>query len=287
MSTELLKDVYDLHIHPAPDVVKRKATDTQIAKKAVEAGMKGFAIKSHYFDTSGRTAIIKEIFPQCNAVGGIVLNLSVGGLNPAAVEMAAKAGTKIVWLPTMDAFNMWDFLRANHSPVPFGSAKTDPDSVKGIHILEGGKLSSSVYEILDLIKEYNLVLATGHISKHESLAVFKEAEKRGIEKMIATHTEFPATYADIEEQKEYIKCGAKIEHNYLTILNKEFTMEKLKEQIQAVGAEHVILSSDLGQYMNPDPVEGFGDFLEKILEAGISQHDIYTMTAINTRELVE
>ena len=141
---------------------------------------------------------------------------------------------------------MWDFLRANHSPVPFGSAKTDPDSVKGIHILEGGKLSSSVYEILDLIKEYNLVLATGHISKHESLAVFKEAEKRGIEKMIATHTEFPATYADIEEQKEYIKCGAKIEHNYLTILNKEFTMEKLKEQIQAVGAEHVILSSDLG-----------------------------------------
>lgn len=283
----LLKGAYDLHIHSAPDVVKRKATDVEIARKVVEAGMKGYVIKSHYFNTAGRAAIIREMFPECNAVGAVVLNNSVGGLNPNTVEMAAKAGTKIVWFPTMDAQNMWDFLAESKAPVPFGAASSNPSEVKGIRVLVDGKLAEPVYDILDIICQNDMVLATGHISKHESLALFKEAQRRGIKKMIATHAEFPATYAKIEEQKEYIRCGAVIEHNYLTIINQEFTIERLKEHIKGVGAEHVILSSDLGQYMNPHPTEGFETFLKNVIASGISEEDVRRMTVKNTADLVE
>lgn len=47
---ELLNGAYDLHVHVAPDVVARKCTGLQLAKRLLKAGMKGCAIKNHYVD---------------------------------------------------------------------------------------------------------------------------------------------------------------------------------------------------------------------------------------------
>lgn len=283
----LLENAYDIHIHSAPDVVKRKSSDAEIARDVIKYGMKGYVIKSHYFNTAGRAALIRELIPGCNAIGALVLNNSVGGLNPAAVEMAAKAGTKIIWFPTMDAQNMWDFLTRTNAEVPFGSAHTDPSKVSGISLLKDGKLKPEVYEILELIKKYDLVLASGHVSNEEALALFQAGNSYGIKKMIATHVEFPPTYATVERQREYIRYGAMIEHNYVTIINKDYTYQELMEQIEAVGAEHVILSSDLGQHINPAPIEGFNCFLNELHSAGVSKEDIKTMVVRNTQRLVE
>jgi hypothetical protein len=283
----LLEGAYDLHIHSAPDVVKRRSTDVQIAKRVIEKKMKGYVVKSHYFNTAGRASLIREMFPECHAVGAVVLNNSVGGLNPAAVEMAAATGTKIVWFPTMDAQNMWDFLVRTGAPVPFGSAHKDPSKVTGISILKGSQLVDPVLKILDLIKKHDMVLATGHISIKESLALLGEARQRGLSKLIATHVEFPPTLADIDTQKEYVKCGAKVEHNYLTIINKDYTFADLKEQIRAVGAENVILSSDLGQIVNPEPADGFEVMIKSLLKEGISKAEIHAMIVSNPAALVE
>lgn len=284
---ELIKNAYDLHVHSAPDVVKRKSDDLEIARDVVASGMKGYVIKSHYFNTAGRAALIKAMVPGCNAIGALVLNNSVGGLNPNAVEMAARAGTKIIWFPTMDAQNMWDFLSKSKAAVPFGSATSDPTKVKGISILKDGTLVPEVYEILDLIAKYDLILATGHISKQESLILLQEAKKRHINRIIVTHVDFPATFTTIEEQKEFIKYGAILEHTYVNIINKDFDMDSLKAHIRGVGAENIILSTDLGQYMNPSPVEGFGSYLESVLLTGISEKEIERMVVKNTSALVE
>lgn len=284
---ELLKGAYDLHVHAAPDVVERVSNDLEIAKSVVAHGMKGYATKAHYFNTVGRAALVNAMVPGCNAIGGVVLNNAVGGINPYAVEMAARAGTKIVWFPTMDAQNMWDFLKKPNTTLPSGCAYDDDSTVKGITILNDGKLIDSVYDVLDLIAQYDLVLATGHISKYESLALLKEAQRRGVKKMIATHSEFPATFATTDEQKGFIECGAVIEHTYLTIINKQFTIEQLKNDIRAVGAENVILSTDLGQDVNPMPPEGFGDYLNALLASGITREEIETMVVKNPTALVE
>ena len=113
----MLKGVYDLHIHTSPDVVPRKCSDIELGRRLIGAGMAGCAIKSHYFDTSARAGLIQEQFPQLHIVGGVVLNRSVGGINPEAVERSAQAGGKMVWFPTVESRSFQAFqYRENPSP---------------------------------------------------------------------------------------------------------------------------------------------------------------------------
>jgi hypothetical protein len=284
---DLLKNAYDLHIHAGPDVVPRRAMDHELARGVIDCGMKGFVIKSHYFNTAGRAALIRALFPECNAIGAMVLNNTVGGLNPEVVEMAARLGTKIIWFPTMDAQNMWDYIARSGFPVPFGSYIKDSAKAKGIRVLDEGRLAEPVYDILDIIAKNDMILATGHISKHESLALLKEAKRRGVSRLIVTHTEFPPTFATINEQKEFIGCGAKIEHDSLTIRNQEFDILNLVEHIRGVGAENIILTSDLGQVENPFPMTGFADYINTLLEHGITKMEIEIMIVHNPAQLVE
>ena len=79
---DMIKGVYDLHVHTSPDVVPRKCSDIELGRRLAAAGMAGCALKSHYFDTAARAGLLQEQFPQLRIVGGVVLNRSVGGVNP-------------------------------------------------------------------------------------------------------------------------------------------------------------------------------------------------------------
>ena len=100
---ELIKGAYDLHVHSAPDVLPRKMNDIEMAKRIRESGMGGYAIKSHFFCTSERAELMHELYPDVDYIGTITLNSSVGGINPTAMEMAARSGAKLVWFPTCDS----------------------------------------------------------------------------------------------------------------------------------------------------------------------------------------
>ena len=47
--------------------------------------------------------------------------------------------------------------------------------------------------------------------------------------------------------------------------------------IKAVGTDHFILSSDLGQYLNPIPTDGMKRFALELAEEGFSREDILKM----------
>ena len=96
---ELIQGAYDLHVHSAPDVMPRKMDDLEMAQRIVASGMAGYALKSHYFCPAERAALSRKICPGCDSIGTITLNGSVGGINPMAVEMAARAGAKLLWFP--------------------------------------------------------------------------------------------------------------------------------------------------------------------------------------------
>ncbi len=284
---KILEGAYDLHVHTAPDVVNRKLDDIELAQFCVEAGMKGAAIKAHYFNTEGRAYHLRKKFPGFNAVGCLVLNNSVGGLNPYAVKQGGMLGTKLVFMPTMDAQNMWDYLARSNDAIPFGASSKSAGEVKAIRVYDGEKLAEPVEEILDLILKYDMVLCTGHIAPAESIALLKRAQEKGLKKMIATHVEWPATRATLEQQKEYVKYGAYLEHNIANLMSGELKIDDLAAQIKEIGAEHMILSTDLGQAINPEPVKIFEEYLLKLLDAGISEHEIRGMTAVNPALLVE
>jgi hypothetical protein len=293
MYTELLEGAYDLHVHTGPDVMARKLDDLEMAERIQKVGMKGYGIKSHYFCTAERAKLVKKVFPNVNPIGAIALNNAVGGLNPLAVEMAARDGAKIVWMPTFDATNEQEFFKkGNHKKLPFW-AKLQMELMEqgktqtSISILEESKLKKEVYDILDVIAQYNLILATGHLGKEETFTLIKAAVDLKIKKIVITHPNFPSIDFTKEEQKELAQLGAYMEHCFTTPHSNKTTWEAVYEQIRFVGPEKCLLSTDLGQPNGPFPDEGLLTFATNLVENGFSKEEVKQMTVKNTGFLVE
>src|SRR3954465_173925 len=105
---ELVRGAFDPYVHAAPDFAPRRITDLELAARCVELGLAGFALTSHYTATAERAAVVNAATGTSLAVGTIVLNHAVGGLNATAVEVAARQGARIVWLPTVSALGEYD-----------------------------------------------------------------------------------------------------------------------------------------------------------------------------------
>ncbi len=289
----LLSDAYDLHVHSAPDVLPRKMDDIEMAQRIIASGMKGYAIKSHYFCTSERAQIIRKMYPRCNAIGTITLNNAVGAINSMAVEMAGQSGAKIVWFPTVDSEHEQEYLAHSTSEkLPYWAKIQQKMKAEGILspticILKNGKLKKEVFHVLDIIARFNMILATSHISKAETFALVKAAKGRKVERIIITHVDFPSTFYSIEEQKELLKFGVFIEHCYTTPATGKVAWDIVIEQIRAIGADHIAITTDLGQATGVFPDEGLLLFGGKLMENSFSETDVRTMIVRNPAFLIE
>ena len=108
-----MRGAFDPHVHVAPDFAPRRITDLELAQRCLELGLAGFGLKSHYTATAERAAVVTAAVPGVRALGTITLNHAVGGLNATAVEVAARQGARIVWLPTVSAEN--EFAEVEHA----------------------------------------------------------------------------------------------------------------------------------------------------------------------------
>lgn len=290
---KLIQGAYDLHVHSAPDVLPRRMNDLEMARRIVDSGMAGYAIKSHYFCTSERAELVRELYPQCDAVGTLTLNSSVGGINPAAVEMACRSGIRLVWFPTCDSENEQSYVFNGKAKVlPYWAKiliqlREEGVSNPTISILKDGELIPSALEVLDIIAKYDIILATSHISHKEAFTLVKAARERGVKRIVVTHVDFPNTFYSIEEQKELAGYGAFMEHCYTTFATGKVDFGTTLSQIRALGADHVILSTDLGQKTAKYPDEGMEEFAEKLLENGFSEEEIHKMMVDNPRWLLK
>jgi len=265
----LLKGAYDLHIHASPSPFNRLLDDFQLLREADSAKMAGILLKSHYEPTAARAFITNTYAgTTAKAYGAIALNWPVGGLNPYAVNNALKRGTKIIFMPTRDSANS---LLSGDMPGDFFSRP-------GISIIDdNGKLKKEVLAILDVVKEYNGILATGHLSPKESYFLCKEGIKQGV-RMILTHPEFSRTKINSSIQKELADQGVIIEKCWYNIAENECAIQEMVSNIRTVGAEHCYLSTDRGQTHREHPVEALGRFMAILLKNGLTEKDIYVMT---------
>src|SRR5438874_4500885 len=99
----LVQGAYDLHVHVGPDVPQRRIDDRTLAERSAELGLAGFALKSHYTSTAERAQVVSAAAQGIEVLGTLTLNRAVGGMNALAVEIAAREGARIVWMPTVDS----------------------------------------------------------------------------------------------------------------------------------------------------------------------------------------
>ncbi|MBI4336210.1 MAG: hypothetical protein HY683_00065 [Chloroflexi bacterium] len=272
----LIQGAIDIHVHFAPDPrVERRADAITTVRHAKELGMRALVLKSHEYPTLPVAYTVMQAVPGIQVYGAVCLDEEVGGLNPKAVEAAARMGTKVVWMPTF-------------------SAAGDPRHQKtgdGITILDGrGRLLPVVEEVLRLVRQYDLVLATGHLTTKESFALVEAARARGITRIVVTHASTMAhwTGMTVEDQKALAARGALIEHCVHAMMPLTLRLEPkaLAEQIQAVGADSCILSTDLGQAYHPMPAEGLRQGIATLLQVGLSEEDVAMLVQYNPARLL-
>jgi len=286
----LLKDAYDLHIHCGPDIIPRSVTALEMAERAINRGMRGFAIKSHYSPTSLQAAAVRECYPNCNAIGSITLNASVGGPNPLAVETSARMGARIVWCPTFDSASQQAYY-LKHLPQYIEMQKKLISGGKpspSYYLLnDDGELCEEIKYVFDVVQAYDLLFATGHITHKEAFALAKEAKRRNFKKLLITHADWEFTHYTVEEQMELVSLGAWIEHSYTSPAEGYVAWEKVAEEIRRVGPEHCIITTDLGKNNGVFPDDGLYDYVRRLLEMNFSEPELSVMLCQNPAFLVE
>jgi hypothetical protein len=266
----------DIHVHTLPDNRPRALDGVEAARQARDRGMRAIVLKNHHESTAGLTYVVRKLVPNFEVFGGIDLNLTVGGINPAAVEhMTRVTGGfgRIVWMPTSDAENQVRFSKQKR---PF------------VSVSRNGELLPEVRQVIALIAKHNLVLATGHSSSEEGLMLLREARRQGVQRMVVTHAMNAPISMSVPQMQEATKLGAFIEFVGSSPVSADARTryDGFADAIRKIGPAFCILSSDLGQMGNPLPVDGFGAFLVALRERGFSQQEIDWMSKENPAKVL-
>jgi uncharacterized protein DUF6282 len=289
----LLQGAFDLHVHIAPDVVERRIDDLTLARRFGELGLGGFQLKSHYTSTAERASVVRAAVPGVRVLGAIALNRSVGGMNPVAVEIAAREGARTVWLPTVDSVNE----SGEETQFPPGAKipvwmelqrelRAAGVEIEPVPVVDAdGAVLPETRRVLRTIARHGLVLATGHLSRDEIFAVVDAGLEEGVEEIVITHPDFPSQSIPIDDQAELAAKGALLERCFTTPHTGKVEWDTLFDAIRATGPEHSVVATDLGQTANPPVEDGLGLLVDRLLDAGFDEDEIHTMAVVNTRRL--
>ena len=271
----LLDGAIDLHLHIDPDtpVGNVDAIEIDGMRRAQAEGLRGFVIKNHRETTASVAYLVRKELPGIEAFGGIALNRIQGGINLAAVEYMATQirgrPFRVVWMPTRDSEH--SVRRSDQPNRPFVAVTLD------------GELLSEVKEMIGLIAEHDLVLATGHLSAEEGLQVVREAHQQGVEHIIVTHPMIGSITMSEAQMKEAASLGAFLEFDYRVLL----AAPEETDMIRALGPEHVVID----EFWTPGDREyGKRDelaaWVKEMNERGFSNRELDLMVKVNPAKLL-
>jgi hypothetical protein len=268
LTDPVLTGAIDLHAHHGPDAYDRQWDAFEVAKLAKERGMRAIVLKNHWTETAGLAWLIRKYGTQgIEVFGSVTLDTPVGGVNPMAVRyMADVEGTwgRIVWMPTHDSEHEVNYNK-----------ETRPKAI----VSRNGKLIPEVFEVLDLIKERNLTLATGHVEPWEALAIMAEAKKRGITRIIVTHPLLGPQFTELTlpQMQEAVKLGGAIEITAGAFFSDGAAKTRAIEVIKALGTQNVFVGSDSGLVGTPNHPDALAMSIKALRAAGFSEQDLNRM----------
>jgi len=276
ISAQSLNGIIDIHVHSDPDSIPRKLDALDAAREAKRAGMGGLVLKNHYESTAAIAYLIRKEVPGIEIFGGVDLNLSVGGMNPAAVEHMAKMKGgfgKVVWMGSFDEEAQVRYSKENRPSVS---------------VSKNGQLLPEVKQVIAVIAKHDLVMETGHPTAVEALMLIHEAVRQGVKRIVVTHAMIAPIHMNLAQMREAAKAGAYVEFVYNGLIGpyKEFSFADYAAAIRGIGVEHAILSSDLGQVKNPLPLDGWKFYLQGMKKEGFTDAELARMTRQNPAQLL-
>jgi hypothetical protein len=239
-------------------------------------GMRALVMKNHYEPTASLAYVARNVVPGLEVYGGIDLNLTVGGMNPSAVEhMANITGGygRFVWMSTYDSEAQ---VKYNKEDRPF------------VRVSHDGQLLPETKAVIAVIAKHNLIMATGHNSANEDQLLIQEARVRGVKGIVVTHAMVEPIHMTVQQMQQAARMGAYIEFTYNGLIgkNKEFDISDYAKAIRAVGVDHCILSSDMGQPGNPLHPDALVAFMKEMREQGFTLAEVDRMTKVNPALLI-
>jgi hypothetical protein len=265
----------DLHCHFGPDAHRARSVDAfTAAREAADAGHGAIVLKSHDFPTAALAWAVQRQVDGIRVFGGICCDDEIGGVNPAAVEVALRLGAKIVWLPTL----------SSRQDVVNGVAAQLGRSGPGLVVTDDdGVLLPATREVLALVLQHGAVLATGHVSAAEHYAVVREHARRG--PVLLTHAteDLAGPKLTSTQCAELASLGAWVELCAMTCIGAlaTKTVDDMVATVRAVGPRRVTLGTDFGQAINPHPAAGLQTYADALFAAGVSEAEIRTMACTN------
>ena len=278
-----LEGMYDLHVHPGPSIQKRRFTALGATRLASEEKMGGLLFLDHTYNTTSMADTINELGLKTRAFGTIMLNEAVGGINPSVVEIALALGTQQIQMPTYSSRNHQAMYGDDQKIFPYKKR------IKPIWILDDhGHLIPEVEEIMQLVKNTDAFLASGHLSTLEVDAIVRRAKEIGCKVMASSvSTDMPGY--PLEAQEKWATDHIFMEHDYVAISDiphVRTSITTIVGQIRTVGAERCVLGTDSGNMKVPDNIASMREFIGRLIEAGITDKEIDLMTRRNPRILL-
>ncbi len=270
-----LQGVIDMHVHSNPDIRHRAYDDFELMEAGIRVGARAIVIKTHQGTTVDRAFLCNrhnEIIHQGDndftMFGSVTMNRQMGGINPWAVESGLKLGAKVIWLPTQSARN--NMLKQNQDP---------SDCVE---VVQGGKVVPELLTIFRLVKDYDVVLGTGHVSPEECFRVVEAARDAGVKKLVVTHPEWWMMGMSLEDQVRIVKdYDVILEHCFAQPMGGGKYKSNLPmnlEAVKACGYKNVMVSTDGGQVENPNWELALEQYMQYLSDHGVGEDELRYMT---------
>jgi hypothetical protein len=270
MEDDLMNGAWETHGHIFPDYVPRSIDIIDFAIQASQAKMNGILCKDHFFTSLGQAWAAQWVVDEMVRKGEL--------------EHGCKVlGTYILaWSHHPDQVNL---IRKypNLGCVFFSTMTAWPQAGDALPLLDQkGKLLPEIKECIDLCASYRIPIHTGHRKPREVHAIVAYGAEVGAHILITHGWAMSGTR---EDSKEMGRLGAFIELNAMHGMNSLYgpcdDCNYMPEYILDVGADHIVVNTDMGQPLVYNPVEGLRIFIRMLLHYGIKKEDIKKMVHTN------
>lgn len=210
----------------------------------------------------------------------------------AEVRRQIEDGVVAVWMPVNGHANTltkagaqpfwWDKTADPKLVIPPMSME-EARKVGGLYLLdEQGRLLESIKEVFRVIADRDIAVFFGHATHPEMDAMAEQVDKLGIKKAVVDHPFSPFVDFDLDRMKQYTAAGITMNFTYdelspLLGINPQI----MADSINALDIDYVTVSSDCGEPLLPNSVEGMREIIAYMRAFGVSDEDARRISVDN------